>query len=51
MSCVYDREILEEIILNDLTKVTLPKSVSNQLGNVSVPSGMLRVLRRRDTKR
>ena len=40
MSYVYKRELLGELILNFLTKSTLPKSVSNYLGNVFVPNGI-----------
>ena len=36
---VYERELLGKLILNYLTKITLPKSISNQLGNVFVPNG------------
>ena len=37
--CVYKREIQKEFLLNCLAKITLPKSVANQLGNVFVPNG------------
>ena len=36
---MYEREILGKLRLNDLTKSTLPKCVSNLLGNVFVPNG------------
>ena len=38
---VYTRKLRRELILNYLTKITLPKSVSNWLGNVFVPNGIL----------
>ena len=36
---VYEREIVGEFILNNLAKITLPKSAPNQLGSVFVPNG------------
>ena len=35
MFLVYVRENLAELIWNDLTEITLPKSCANQVGNVS----------------
>ena len=39
MLYMYERELLGELILNYLTKITLPESVLNELGNVFVPNG------------
>ena len=39
MFSVYVRETLGDQILNCLTEITSPKSVSNELGNVFVPNG------------
>ena len=36
----YKRELPGELILNCLTKITLPKFASNKLGNVFVPNGI-----------
>ena len=39
--CACEREILGELMLNHQTKVTLPKSSADPLGNVFVPMGIL----------
>ena len=38
--CVKGKEMIGESMLNCPVKITLPKSVANQLGNVFVPNGM-----------
>ena len=40
MFYVYEEELLGQLILNYLTKITLPKSVLNQLGNIFVRNGL-----------
>ena len=39
MFFVYARGILGEFRLNYLAKITLPKLVANELGNVFIPNG------------
>ena len=39
MFYVYERELLGELMLNCPKKITLPKSISNQFGNVFVSNG------------
>ena len=38
---VYEREILGELILINLTKLTLPESLASYFGNILVPNGIL----------
>ena len=38
--CINGTESLGELILNYLAKITLPKSVANQLGHAFVPNGI-----------
>ena len=39
MFLVYAREVLGELLLNHLAKITLPKLFANLIGNVFVPNG------------
>ena len=43
--CTKEKLILEEFTLNNLAKITLPKSAPNYLGNIFVPNGIWRLCR------
>ena len=43
MYCVYEREIRGEFILKNVAKIALPKSVANELDNVSPPNGIVKI--------